>query len=184
VEPIIPVSIALTNALLDISSKSWKKQAQYTTLKALACERLGRELYWNAEILFKADTGHHDKASESIRTEAFDDLVRGEIPLDIILDDSIEGIELPLNCLIKPRAIEVAKSCNTLSLLIDRVYHRLWMIKQFPGPEISDFRSTDFFDLLQFTAIFLTLMRCGTKPNGNLITEGFKLLAENFRITL
>lgn len=117
--------------MLRTRQEKWSENAEFCNLRRLAHEQVGRELFWNQECLAVRKQDEAIAYLELIRTEAFDSLVNIGAPLDeifatrfrlqVLTDDA--GRKAP------QRYLDRLKYVDRLSLLLDRAYNRLWMLR-------------------------------------------------------
>ncbi|MEB3330914.1 MAG: hypothetical protein VKI83_00260 [Synechococcaceae cyanobacterium] len=118
------------STLVNQGIEKWKSGKQFTTLRLLAHERLARELFWNRECL--SARKKEEEASiylALLRTDAFDELVKLSAPMQDIFPEPIHlltGLPVePLSPLLRRRLGDIQHRHE----LIDRTYHRIWMMR-------------------------------------------------------
>jgi len=130
---IAPFLIKLLDKLSDQAVESFKSAKEFKQIQSVANERISRELFWNNECLSYADNNVNLSYLGLIRTTAFDELVSTGVPLDLIFSQTIDfsGDGEAIGKHQPPRAYAVRlKEIKNLSMLIDRTYHRLWMLQK------------------------------------------------------
>jgi hypothetical protein len=170
---------ALLAPLLTIATAEWKQRDEYKLLKRLACERLSRELAWNAECMIRAGHGQGAVFAKLLRTNAFDMLVEASAPIDLILNDEfrLSWIQDILGC--EPIIMDQLESAKTISELVDHCYHRIWMIKHVPEdlerPEV-------LLEVFDFTVITLAHILIRRNSPGKMRESFQKCLSKYIKV--
>jgi hypothetical protein len=150
---------ALLRPLLSVAKDEWSKQSEFKTLRHLAYERLSRELHWNAECLWKLSDNSSNEYIEMLRTEAFDSLVTASVPLDFILFEPVRADWLENEPYSQKLFRHRIEGCNTISELVDKVYNRLWMLKNKHERGLSHGDLVYLINLLLFTLAHINIGR-------------------------
>jgi hypothetical protein len=120
---------SLLNRLVESGFQKLKSNAEFLSLRRLAHERIGRELFWNLECISNCKANERAAYLKLMRTDAFDDLVKLGAPLDDIFDAPIVALSgLPsqrLSTQLRRRLNDISR----LSMLLDRTYNRTWMLR-------------------------------------------------------
>jgi len=130
---IAPFLSKLLEKLSDEAIDNYKSAKEFQRVKAIANERISRELFWNNECLSYASTNQGEGHLHLVRTSAFDELVSTGVPLDLIFEKPLDFSPNAINELEFQPPKEYAprlKGIKSLSMLIDRTYHRLWMLQK------------------------------------------------------
>lgn len=130
---IAPFLATLVSKIADLSIERWKSTNEFQQMQAVAYERISRELFWNAECLSRADDNKNKSHLSLIRTQSFDELVLTGIPMDALSSQTISftGDLNGNDCqALSKQYVRRLKDINSLSMLIDRTYHRLWMLQK------------------------------------------------------
>ena len=130
---IAPFLIKLLDKISDQAVESLKSAKEFKQIQSVANEQISRELFWNNECLSYADNNVNLSYLGLIRTTAFVELVSTGVPLDLIFSQTIDfsGDGETIGKHQPPRAYAVRlKEIKNLSMLIDRTYHRLWMLQK------------------------------------------------------
>lgn len=120
---------ALVLRLLDSGINKVKDERRLRELKLLAHERIARELFWNLECLSSRAKDQERRVYLGLlRTEAFDELVKIGAPLDQIFDAPIASlVGVPSESI--PQLLRSRlNGVNRVSMLLDRIYNRIWML--------------------------------------------------------
>lgn len=153
------VLLSLLQPLLSVASNEWSKKAEFATLRHLAYERLSRELYWNAECLWKSSDDPSAGYLEILRTDAFDLLVTTNVPLDILLREPVRSDWLEAEPYSQLQFKQRIDGCIRISDLVDKVYNRIWMLKHMKLVEFSNGDIEHLLDVLLFTLAHINLER-------------------------
>jgi len=78
---IAPFLSKLLEKLSDEAIDNYKSAKEFQRVKAIANERISRELFWNNECLSYASTNQGEGHLHLVRTSAFDELVSTGVPL-------------------------------------------------------------------------------------------------------
>jgi hypothetical protein len=130
---IAPFLTTLLEKIADLTIDKWKSAKEFQQMQSVAYERISRELFWNAECLSRADDNKNIGYLGLIRTQSFDELVLTGIPMDALFSqtisfaDDLNGNDYPA---LSKQYVRRLKDINSLSMLIDRTYHRLWMLQK------------------------------------------------------
>ena len=122
----------LTTLLLRVADTGFKKLKEskdFNALQRLAHERIGRELFWNLECMSSRKANDQIIYLSLLRTEAFDELVKLSAPLDDIFDAQVVSLVGPLAVKLPQQLRRRLMGINQLSMLLDRTYHRIWMLR-------------------------------------------------------
>lgn len=150
---------ALLRPLLSVATDEWSKHSEFKTLRHLAYERLSRELHWNAECLWKISDNSYNEYIQMLRTEAFDSLVGASVPLDFILFEPVRADWLENEPYSQKLFRHRIEDCNTISELVDKVYNRIWMLKNRHERGLSYGDIGYLSDLLIFTLAHVNIGR-------------------------
>ena len=128
---------SLLGGLLKTGIDQWSKNQDFNTLRLLAHERISRELFWNQECLNVRRKEEQRSYWELIRTEAFDELVNMGAPVDELFRDPIHALNEADSPLIDAQLRSRIEKSDRISMLLDRTYNRLWMLRHRTSKELS-----------------------------------------------
>jgi hypothetical protein len=172
----IGVISPLLTPLLSLAKDDWSNKAEFKTLRHLAYERLSRELHWNAECLWKVSDDSANGYIDLLRTEAFDALVAASVPLDFLLREQVRADWLETEPYCRQQFKHRIESCEKISHLVDRVYNRIWMLKNREKCELGHGDIQYLVDLLLFTLAHVNMCRRDTYASRNNLRKSISQL--------